>query len=266
MQDRETGAVRANSLLGTPQPDRTETCQEHGEYLSRNVFGRVWTKCPKCDEDAKAKAEQAQAARDKQDRQARWEKKIGQSGIPLRFRDRTLPRFQVENDGQAYALKFAEAFAEGFAGGNVPSRCAVFVGKPGTGKTHLACGIALRIMALYGASALFTSVERMARRIREAKSFGAAETETEAIAVHVFPDLLILDEVGMQSGTDAEARALFSVVNERYEQRKPTIFLSNFDLDQVRACLDERVFDRLREDGGQVISFDWDSMRGREAA
>ena len=33
-----------------------------------------------------------------------------------------------------------------------------------------------------------------------------------------------------------------------------------------RACLDERVFDRLREDGGQVISFDWDSMRGREAA
>lgn len=265
MQSNETGPTLANNLLGQLQPDRAASCTSHGEYQSRNVFGRVWTKCPKCDEEAKAKAEQELAARDKADRQVRWEKKLGQSGIPLRFRDRTLPRFVAEHAGQAYALRFAEVYAEGFASG-VPPRCAVFVGKPGTGKTHLACGIALRIMARYGASALFTSVSRMARRIREAKSYGAEETESEAIAVHVFPDLLIVDEVGMQSGTDAEARALFDVVNERYEQRKPTIFLSNFDLVRVRECLDVRVFDRLREDGGEIVSFDWDSMRGREVA
>lgn len=265
MQNTETGATLVHDMLGQRLPDRAATCQSHGEYQSRNMFGRVWTKCPKCDEEAKTKADQELAARDKADRQARWEKKLGQSGIPLRFRDRTLQRFVAEHPGQVYALKFAEEYAEAFTYGT-PARCAVFVGKPGTGKTHLACGIALRIMARHGASALFTSVSRMARRIREAKSYDAAETESEAIAMHVYPDLLIVDEVGMQSGTDAEARALFDVVNERYEQRKPTIFLSNFDLAQVRECLDARVFDRLREDGGEIVTFDWDSMRGRDVA
>ena len=121
-------------------------------------------------------------------------------------------------------------------------------------------------MGKFGASAVFTTVSKMARRVREAKSFASEETESQAIGVFVYPDLLIVDEVGLQSGTDAEARTLFDIINERYEQRKPTVFLSNLDLDGVKAALGERVFDRLREDGGEVVTFAWGSHRGRAVA
>lgn len=252
-------------LTGDRQPDRTKTCDKHGPYISRNVISCIWTRCPACQDEAQAEEKAKRDARDKKERDDRWEKRLGQSGIPLRFRDRTLPRFVADIDGQRFALQFAIGYAAEFADQH-SGRCAVFIGKPGTGKTHLACGIALRAMGVHGASALFTTVAKMARRIREAKSFDAKETESAAIAIHVYPDLLIIDEVGVQSGTDAEARSLFDVVNERYEQRKPTIFLSNLDLDGVRAALGDRLFDRMREDGGEVVTFDWDSQRGRNAA
>lgn len=247
------------------EPDRVETCPVHGEYTSRKVIGRIWTKCPACTKAAKEKARADEQAAENAARDARWQSRLGGSGIPPRFVDRTLPRFVADNDGQRHALQFAVNYCAEFERGH-SGRCAVFIGEPGTGKTHLACGIALRAMGKFGASAVFTTVSKMARRVREAKSFASEETESQAIGVFVYPDLLIVDEVGLQSGTDAEARTLFDIINERYEQRKPTVFLSNLDLDGVKAALGERVFDRLREDGGEVVTFAWESQRGRAAA
>lgn len=75
----------------------------------------------------------------------------------------------------------------------------------------------------------------------------------------------MLDEVGVQFGSETEKLMLFDVLNERYEERRSTILLSNLDLNGVKGFLGERVFDRIREDGGQYIPFDWESFRGKAA-
>ena len=80
-----------------------------------------------------------------------------------------------------------------------------------------------------------------------------------ANAAESSPDLLILDEVGVQFGSDFEKQILFDVLNERYEKLKPSILLSNIPGDQLADYLGERVTDRLRENGGKMIGFDWDS-------
>lgn len=245
------------------QATRPETCAQHGDYESRNIFMRIWTKCPVCAEEAKQREEQAREDKERLEQVARWEKKLGASGIPARFKTRTLPGFDAPLPEQKAALAFAEHYAAEFKDGH-SGRCAIFIGHPGTGKTHLACGIALRAMSRHGISALFTTVSKMTRRIRESKSFDVEETESQAIAVFTFPHLLIIDEVGLQSGTDAEARSLFDVINERYENYRPTIFLSNLDTDGVRDALGPRVFDRIREDGGEVVPFTWGSHRGEK--
>ena len=59
--------------------------------------------------------------------------------------------------------------------------------------------------------------------------------------------------------TDAD----LDVLNERYEKRKPCLLLSNLAIDDVKAYLGERIFDRLREDGGEAVAFDWASHRGK---
>jgi len=241
--------------------EREDHCETHGAYTAKKYMGRIWSKCPVCSaDDAKQRADRVVAEQAEAERK-RIERMLGAAGIPERFANRKLGSFDAVLAEQRYALDFAERFADEFAQKH-SGRCAVFAGMPGTGKTHLACGIALRIMNKYHRTAVFTTVSKMARRIREAKSFSAEETESAVIAAYVMPHLLIVDEVGMQSGTDAEARSLFDVVNERYEACKPTLFLTNLDLPGVRLALGERLFDRMREDGGEVVAFNWDSYRG----
>ena len=133
---------------------------------------------------------------------------------------------------------------------------------PGTGKTHLAVGIALELMR-QGRAAMFCTVMRAVRTVKETWRRDSEQSEAEAIRALVFPDLLILDEVGVQFGSEAEKLILFDVLNERYERCKATILLSNLTATEVKDYLGERVMDRMREDGGKVVVFDWESYRGR---
>lgn len=248
------------------RPARADTCRDHGAYQSRNLFGEKWTMCPKC-ADVKLAARDAQEAKEaeaarKVEAAARWEARIGMAGIPARFRDRTLGSYIANSDIQRKALDFAKQYADEFDEVLKTGRCALFVGKPGTGKTHLATGIALAAMANWNASTLFTTTMRALRRVKDTWVRGSVETESEAIEALVFPDLLILDEVGIQFGSDTERMILFDVLNARYESRKPSLLLSNLMVAEVRDFLGERIFDRLREDGGKVIVFDWPSHRG----
>ena len=139
----------------------------------------------------------------------------------------------------------------------------VLIGGPGTGKTHLAVSIGKRVMRKHGASVLFVSVQRAIRSIKDTWARGSSVTEAQAVALLTFPDLLILDEVGVQHGSEYERQVLFDVLNERYETRKPTLFLSNKTLDEFKVVMGERVMDRLREDGAPVVPFCWPSARGR---
>lgn len=242
---------------------RTDTCETHGEYEAVNYIGRIWSRCPKCAEAFAELRKKAEEEKERERQQRAWEARLSRSCIPERFLDRTLKNFKAETPEQRRALAFATAYADDFDNVMKTGRCALFVGSPGTGKTHLAAGIALRLMHRDKRSVLFTTVMRAIRGIKDTWTKGSETTETQAIEALVYPELLILDEVGVQFGSETEKLMLFDVLNERYEKRKPCLLLSNLAIDDVKAFLGERVFDRLREDGGEAIAFDWTSYRGR---
>src|SRR5690606_23131134 len=104
------------------------------------------------------------------------------------------------------------------------------------------------------------------RAVKDTYRRDSTQTEAEAIASFVTPDLLILDEVGVQFGSDTEKLILFEIINGRYESMKPTIVISNLAIGELEAYLGERAFDRLREGGGKAVVFDWPSYRRQVAA
>jgi DNA replication protein DnaC len=249
--------------LHNPPKTRADTCETHGAFEARCFLGNIWTKCPTCTtERENAEAEKAEAAK-REARLREWQARIGESGIPERFQDRTLDNFVATTDAQRYALVFAKGYADGFAQVMKTGRSAMFIGKPGTGKTHLAAGIGMQVMREQRRAVLFTTVMRAVRRVKDSWSRDSRETEGQAVASMVFPDLLILDEVGVQFGSEFERNIMFDVLNERYEKRRPVLLLSNLPKEEVAAYLGERIIDRLREDGGKLIPFTWESHRGK---
>lgn len=186
---------------------------------------------------------------------------LSRAAIPPRFTDRRLSTYRPACQEAAKALQIAQQYADTFEQAMKTGQSLIFMGNVGTGKTHLAVGIAHAIME-QGYTALFTSVMGAVRSVKE--TYGRRDmTESQAIARLVEPDLLILDEVGVQFSSDTERLYLFEILNGRYENMRPTIVIGNLDKDGIENCLGQRVFDRLREGGGRAVPFGWEGERGR---
>ena len=138
----------------------------------------------------------------------------------------------------------------------------IALGNSGTGKSHLAAALVGYVIRKLNRPARFMSVSALSRMILESKDFKKAKyTESQVIEAMASLELLVIDEIGVQSGSDAESRALFDVFNTRYEHMKPTIFISNLQLDGFAAAVGGRIMSRLREDGGEILSFNWEDCR-----
>lgn len=235
-------------------------CDGHGEYTAYTYRGHT-SGCPACmKEQQEREASEAHAKWLVELRQRRANELLGRAAIPPRFADRTLENFMPHADGPAKALAIAKAFAENFAECLRNGQGLVFCGGVGAGKTHLAVGICHEVIK-QDRVAVFSSVLSAVRSIKETYRKGSELTEAEAIQNLVDPDLLVLDEVGVQFGSETEKMYLFEVINGRYQALKPTIVISNLAKDPLTEYLGERVIDRLREGGGRMVVFDWPSYR-----
>ena len=136
----------------------------------------------------------------------------------------------------------------------------VFCGKTGAGKTHMAAAIINHLKSVHYEYCILTTVSKMIREIRSSYS-NKEISEESMIKKFCQPALLVIDEVGVQFGTDAEKVTLFDVINERYERMLPTILIGNLTLQEFKDFTSERIVDRMKENGGRVLVFDWESAR-----
>jgi DNA replication protein DnaC len=242
-------------------------CEIHGEQESKiTLFNGTWSPpyCKLCLEDKKRKEQEAEEQKKKIDQERKRElvkqSNLINSQIPPRFLKASFDNYKTTTKEQGNAKKTCFDYASNFENKLETGTSLVFVGTVGTGKTHLACSIAQEIMKK-GYSALYVNTSKALRKVKGTWD-GGNEKEQEAMNYFINPDLLILDEIGLQYGSKAEKTILFEILNERYEQLKPTILISNLDINDLKEYVTEMVIDRMREGGGQKIVFDWESNRG----
>lgn len=243
---------------------RVASCPEHGEFESRALvlMGRRmgWSHCPECNRLRDEKAEQERKAAEERERQARMEAKLNRAGIPMRFRSRSFETFEANTKAKADCLRIAVEFSADFDRHLAQGSTMVFSGKPGTGKSHLATAICQSVMAANNTAMYINALDAI-RLIRSTWRRDSELTESAAMDSLVSVDLLVIDEVGAQYGTEGEQIILFDLINRRYEDQMPMILLTNQGKDGFKQYLGDRAFDRLRE-AGKWVAFDWASHRG----
>jgi DNA replication protein DnaC len=97
----------------------------------------------------------------------------------------------------------------------------VFLGPPGVGKTHLACGLAAQALEA-GHSALFVTLRELSQQLEAPAPRGGVA----AVRRYSQPTLLIIDEIGYTRLSQVQAHALFDLISARYE-RRASILTSN---------------------------------------
>jgi DNA replication protein DnaC len=242
---------------------RQENCPRHGVYMPTGtrlkLSGRdVWTECPDC---VAVRRATEQAERDQQAAErARvdLEQKLQTSAIPARFLGKSLDNFKAETDQQRYALTVARDYIETFELRLKRGEGLILSGMPGTGKSHIAAAILQGILPRR--VGLYTTCMGAIRFIRETWRKESERSEREALNILGEADLLVLDEIGVQYGTDGEQTVIFDILDRRYREMKPSILLTNQDKAGLKAFIGERAYDRLTETC-RWVPFDWPSYR-----
>lgn len=241
-------------------------CSIHGEFerynREFNAVGNKFKTSSECSECLKNKIEklQRQEQSEKYSKKAREIQQLkNRAGIKKRFINSSFENY-TETKENARAKAFCKRYAEMWEDRKKAGGSLVLHGNKGTGKNHLATAIANHIIENFQDSVLFAKALRITN---EYKQSWRSEDITEQMVVKKYAevDLLIIDEVGIQFGSETEKMILFEIINERYEDVKPTIIISNLNEEELTVTLGVQAIDRLREGGGALVSFDWESYR-----
>ena len=226
--------VGGKGFGGMKWHDEERCCELHGRYLARVVFlgeNKVSDGyCPICH-----RLREEEAAR-------------GRAAVYA----------QIEAERERQRLSLAKRFVSRWQKAREGGYGLFFYGNPGTGKSHLAISIIKALLPQ--AAGLYTRVPDMIGYIRAQWHPDSETSSYAAIRSYVDIDLLVVDELGVQSGSINEQTLLFEVIDARLSENRPTIFLSNLAPIDLVPIIGERLVDRIK---GKCVAqrFSGDSRR-----
>jgi DNA replication protein DnaC len=160
----------------------------------------------------------------------RAERVIASAGIPPLYSNAGFDNFLLPRENPIAYRELTEIFlaARGFARDFPNNKKAgiLFMGEPGTGKTHLAVA-AFRAVLAKGFEGLFFDYQNLLDRIRSGYDEASNSSDKEAYRVAMDAEVLLLDDLGAHRVTDWVEDTVTSIITYRCNNRKPLIATTN---------------------------------------
>ncbi len=187
--------------------------------------------CPVCREAERA-----------EDEERKSQILLAQAQLPREFVACSFDNFE-RAPGNHHAYDRARDWARQFATGRMPVRGLIFVGAPGTGKTHLSVAIVRAAICTGGIRCLFINVPAWLNAIREAWHSNDVQEPPNPAGYQ----LVVIDDLGAENATAWARERIYSLLNQRLQERVLTIATTNLTLDELRPRLGRASLSRLRQ-------------------
>jgi DNA replication protein DnaC len=142
---------------------------------------------------------------------------------------------------QSNAFRYAYTLARQYP---AVDRGLVLMGPVGVGKTHLSVAIIRDLIEKKGIPSLFYEFGSLLKAIQNSYNPISQTSELKVLAPVFEAEVLVLDELGASKPTDWVRDTMMQIINTRYNDRKLTIFTTNY-LDGRRKETDETLEDRI---------------------
>lgn len=168
------------------------------------------------------------------DRVSSWA--LRQAQVPKRYEHCTLESYETKflnEDGSPADPSLAKALvkAKGFVGAypaDTDGKGLLLVGSIGVGKTHLAVGMLEALVRDKGAIGLFCDYRDLLKQVQNSYSPQVSATEMDILRPVFEAEVLVLDELGASKPTEWVWDTVAHVLNTRYNDKRTTIFTTNY--------------------------------------
>lgn len=180
-------------------------------------------------------------------RQSLWNKAVethlANAELPTKFAKASFASF-LTRPGLEQAVAACQSYAHAFQHGRT-STGLILIGGYGCGKTHLAVATLRHAIERDLVFGRFVSASAAVSRMREHVANGRSGRDFVDEAVDA--ELLVLDDLGQERATDYARDVLYSIVDGRYLEGRPTIVTSNLGDKQLRDTYGGALLSRLYE-------------------
>jgi DNA replication protein DnaC len=154
------------------------------------------------------------------------QERLADANIPKRYQHCTIANFTAYNESLEKAALQAHDIADAFP---VVGKGLFLEGQPGVGKTHLAVAVLKQVIQATAARGVFYDTRDLLRIIRSTYDPSIRTTELEVLRPVMQADLLVLDDLGAEKTSEWVEETMNLIVNTRYNERRLTIFTSNYE-------------------------------------
>jgi len=182
----------------------------------------------------------------------RFQRRIEWSGVPVA----TFTTHRLSNFIPRAGAEKAYQAALDFVSGKAPHHFITFVGEPGSGKTHLALGIAwhflendMGLVKYYQAEALLDDLRRGYNESDPERQY----TFDQLLKWLKTVDLLVIDDLGVEKPTEWSATKLDMIIDYRYLNQSKTVFTTNLTPGALASRGEQRLASRLREGAVETL-------------
>jgi len=152
------------------------------------------------------------------------------TNIPPLYQNASVDNFSTPQDNPAgsLALKTALLTVRTYVREypNAPKPGLLFIGLPGTGKTHLAVA-ALRGLIARGFEGIFFDFQNLLDRIRSGYDQASGTADREAYRTALETEVIVLDDLGAHRVTDWVEDTITSIITYRCNNKKATLVTTN---------------------------------------
>lgn len=115
----------------------------------------------------------------------------------------------------------------------------------GSGKTRMAASIANELIHKYDMSVKFATSVHIINEIKASWDKEDGMSEHKLLEELSYAEVLVIDDFGIETVRDWIGEKIYQIINQRYINKRITIFTSNLSIDELQ--YDDRITNRIRE-------------------